>query len=581
VRNLRTAAGSHWQASANWVNIALEWLTRGKNMTDKKSRDTRSTDSGLDRREFLAATTGLAALTAGCTTAASSSNSSASAAPKTTAPFDSIRDWVAALDERGLLMRIPEIDQDNFEATGIVFRMNDYYGPYRSPGLLFEKVKMGGEWYDGPVLGNMQMHWHTDSIAFGLDTEPLEYYDGYREVKDLMKGMLAKNRGRYPEIAPNVLEREQAPCKEVTLEGDDVDLTKFAFMQTNPHDDGRYVNTASIFTSDPKMGANYGTYRCALRGPRKLAFNPEPNQTGYKMMMAAKERGEKTAPITLVLGQDPIVWMISGTKVALRFGPKPVDELAIAGGLRGKALDVVKSDTNDMLIPAHAELVIEGEVPLDETAMEPEGPFGEMFGYMGQAKDSNFVINVKRVTHRKNPWLMNAFTGMGRGMLTAPQDALYEVFLQRRIPNLVEFQTPQYAMGCVILSIDKKEAFDGIKAGESIAQSNPIAKVIIVVDTDVNMLDPIEVMAAIGARWQPDPASKIIPEAFGLFTDPSQVVYERTSKIVIDATKQWPEEGGQENFPKSNRQYLTDEAPQVWDIVDSKYGDMIKGWKRV
>ncbi len=544
------------------------------------SEHEKDANHGFDRRAFLAATTGLAALSSGCAaTGGSTAPRSTAAAP--TAPFDSIRDWVAALDAHGLLLRIPEIDQDNFEATGLVFRMNDYYGPYRSPGLFFEKVKMGGEWYDGPVLGNMQMHWHTDSIAFGLDTQPLEYYDSYREVKDLMKEMLAANKGRYPEIPPVVVDRAQAPCKEVTLEGDAIDLTKFAFMQTNPQDDGRYVNTASIFTSDPKMGANYGTYRCALRGPRKLGFNPEPNQTGYKMMMNAKERGEKTAPITLVLGQDPIVWMVSGTKVALRFGPKPVDELAIAGGLRGKALEVVKSDTNDMLIPAHAEFVIEGEVPLDDAAMEPEGPFGEMFGYMGEKKDTNFIINVKRVTHRRNPWLMNAFTGMGRGMLTAPQDALYEVFLKRRVPNLVEFTTPQYAMGVVIMSIDKQEPFEAIKAGESISKSNPIAKVIIVVDADVNILDPVDVMAAVGARWQPYPAAKIIEKAFGLFTDPSQVVYEETSKIVIDATRQMPEEGGQEEFPISNRQYLTDGAPEVWDIVDAKFGDMLKNWKRV
>jgi len=547
-------------------------------MSDNSSNKT----SSIDRRKFLAAASGLAALTAGTSTAsgaAAESGRNVSAAP--TPPYDSIRDWVAAMDANGLLIRIPKIDQDNYEATGLVFRMTDMYGPYRSPGLLFEKVKIDGKWIDGPLLGNMQMHWHTDSIAFGLDTEPMEYYDGYREVKKLMHEILAANKGRYPQIAPNVIERDQAPCKEVTLEGDDIDLTSFPFLKTNPHDDGRYVNTASIFTTDPKMGANFGTYRCALRGPRKLGFNPEPNQTGYKMMMAAKERGEKTAPITLVLGQDPIVWMISGTKVALRFGPKPVDELAIAGGFRGKPLDVVKSDTNDMLIPAHAEFIIEGEVPLDDASMEPEGPFGEMFGYMGAKKDTNFIINVKRVTHRKNPWLMNAFTGMGRGMLTAPMDALYEVFLKRNVPNIVEYTNPQWAMGTVVLSINKQEAGEGLKAGESIAKTNPIAKVVIVVDDDVNILDSNAVMAAIGARWQPHPASKILEKAPGLFTDPSQVIYGQTSKIVIDATRQTAEEGGQEVFPLSNREHLTEGAPQVWDLVDEKFGDLIKNWKRV
>jgi 4-hydroxy-3-polyprenylbenzoate decarboxylase len=539
----------------------------------------------LDRRMFIAAGTGIAALAASSSAIAGQDKSPAMVRKVTgntpVAPFDSIRDWVVALEDHGLLLRIPEVDQDNFEATGLFFRMTDLYGMYGSPGLMFERIKIDGQWVNGPVLANMQGHWNTDSIAFGIEPVPNQHYSNYRAVKAKMHEVLNSNNGRYPGIPPRILVREQAPCKEITLEGDAIDLTKFAFIQTNPNDDGRYINTASVFTTDPEMGTNYGTYRCALRGPRKLGFNPEPGQTGYKMMMAAKARGEKTAPVALVLGQDPIVWMISGSKVALRFGPKPVDELAIAGGFRGKALEVVSCDTNEMLIPAHCEMVIEGEVALDDAAMEPEGPFGEMFGYMGPRKDSNFVINVTRVTHRPNPWLMNAFTGMQRGMLTAPQDALYEVFLKSRIPNLVEFQTPQYCMGTVFMSIDKKEPGEALKAGRSIAKSNPIAKVIIVVDKDVNILDPIEVLAAVGARWQPYPAAEIIETAFGLFTDPSQVVYQQTSKIVIDATRQLTAEGGRDDFPKSNREHLNEQAPQVWSLVDTQYTKILADWEPV
>lgn len=542
-------------------------------------------DTQIDRRVFIAAGTGIAALAAGCTSMASQDKApaagSSSAGNSPVAPFDSIRDWVAALDAHGLLLRFPEIDQDNFEATGLFFRMTDRYGMYGSPGLLFDRVKIEGQWIEGPVLANMQGHWNTDSIALGLEPVPDQHYSNYRAAKALMHEVLNANKGLYPQIPPTVVAREQAPCKEITLEGDAIDLTKFAFLQTNPNDDGRYINTASVFTVDPDMGANYGTYRCALRGPRKLGFNPEPGQTGYKMMMAAKARGEKTAPVALVLGQDPIVWMISGTRVAMRFGDKPVDELAVAGGFRGKALEVVRCDTSDIMVPAHCEMVIEGEVLLDDASMEPEGPFGEMFGYMGARKDSNFVITVTRVTHRPKPWLMNAFTGMQRGMITAPQDALYEVFLKRTIPNIVEYQTPQYCMGIVFMSIDKKKAGEGLAAGRSIAKSNPIAKVVIVVDKDVNILDPIEVMAAVGARWQPFPASAVLEKSFGLFTDPSQVVHQQTSKIVIDATKQLPEEGGQAEFPKNNRQHLNEGAPGVWDMVDSKYEEIIADWKPV
>jgi 4-hydroxy-3-polyprenylbenzoate decarboxylase len=540
----------------------------------------------LDRRMFLAAGTGVAALATGCSSLAEQGQTPAAGRKPTgdvpTAPFDSIRDYMAAMEAHGLLMRFPKIDQDKYEATGLFYRATDLFGMYGTPAMIFEKIKINGKWVDGPVMANTQGHWNADSIAFGLEPEPREHYKNYRAVKTEMKKLLASNKGQYPQITPNELSRDAAPCKEVTLEGDEIDLTKFAFIQTNPADDGPYINSASIFTADPDMGPNYGTYRCALLGPRHLGFNPEPNQTGYKMMMAAKERGEKSAPITLVLGQDPIVWMISGSRIAPRFGPvKPVDELAIAGGLRGKALDVVKCDTNDMLIPAHCEMVIEGEVPLDDASMEPEGPFGEMFGYLGPKKDKNFVIKVNRVTHRQKPWLMNAFTGMQRGMLTAPMDALYEVFLKKRIPGLVEYQTPQYCMGIVFMSINKTKPGEGLKSGKSIARSNPIAKVVVVVDSDINILDPLEMLMAIGSRWQPYPAAEILDEAFGLMTDPSQVEYRKTSKIVIDATMQWPEEGGQDEFPLRNRTHLEQGEPDIWEIVDEKFGEQLRNWKEV
>ncbi len=551
-------------------------------MSDPKQPDN---EGQFDRRMFLAASTGIAALTAGCSSLAGQKQTPiAGRIPSgdvPTAPFDSIRDYIAALDAHGLLMRFPEIDQDQFEATGLFFKATDLFGMYGTPAMIFEKIKIDGKWIKGPVMANTQGHWNTDSIAFGLEPEPREHYKNYRAVKAEMKKMLAANNGSYPQIPPNVLVRDEAPCKEITLKGDEIDLTKFAFMQTNPADDGRYINTASVFTHDPEMGPNYGTYRCALRGPRHLGFNPEPNQTGYKMIMAAKERGEKTAKIALVLGQDPIVWMISGSRVAPRFGPKPVDELAVAGGFRGKAMDVVKCDTSDMLVPAHCEMVIEGEVPLDDASLEPEGPFGEMFGYLGPKKQANFVINVTRVTHRQDPWLMNAFTGMQRGMLTAPMDALYEEFLKKRIPGLVEYQTPQYCMGVIFMSIDKTEPGEGLKSGRAIAKTNPIAKVIVVVDKDINILDPIEMLMAIGSRWQPYPAAEILEEAFGLMTDPSQVEYQKTSKIVIDATMQIPGEGGQDEFPLRNRIHLEQGKPDIWEIVDRKFGEQLKNYKEV
>ncbi len=325
------------------------------------------------------------------------------------------------------------------------------------------------------------------------------------------------------------------------------------------------------------MGMNYGTYRCQLRGPRIIGVNPEPNQTGWKHLMAAKKRGEKSAKVALVLGQDPYVWVVSGSRVANRRRKGPIDELAIAGGLRGKGLEVVRCETSDMLVPAHAELVIEGEIPLDRPGL-PEGPFGEMCGYLGLKKKENFFMNVTTVTHRRDPWLLNVFTGATRGYVTGPTAVLFNTGFKRFIPQLIELHSPVHAPGLTYVRIKKTAAGQGLEAGKILASMIPIFKVVIVVDDDIDILDPTQVDNALITRWLPGTASHIYKEARGLPLDPSSKVRGKTSKIVIDATRQWPEEGGPDVYPELNRTLLERGAPDAMAQVDAKWGDLIKGY---
>ncbi|MBN8279406.1 MAG: UbiD family decarboxylase [Gammaproteobacteria bacterium] len=543
-------------------------------------------DSLISRRDILAAGSALATLSAtavatgGCAAAGDLGTGSArNPAEAPQAPFDSLRDYVAALDAHGLLLRIPEVDQDAWQATGLVFRANDKFTYFGVPALYFDKVKIGGKWVQGPLLGLLQANLHTDAIVFGQQVVPGDGPASYRNAKAWLADLLKKNKGSYPEIPPVAMARDKAPCKQVVLTGDAIDLTRYAFVQTNPVDGGRYVNTGSVFMNDPVMGGNFGTYRCQLKGPRLLGLNPEPGQTGWKMLNAARKRGEATAKVAIALGQDPVVWFISGTRVANRFGDKPVDELALAGGFRGKPVEVVKCETSDLMVPAHAEMIIEGEVPLQAKGM-PEGPFGEMFGYMGPYKEENFFLNVTAVTHRRDPWIINAFTGMQRGMVTSPQDALYDSFLKRAVPGLIEIYQPQDLMGVAFISIDKKAAGEGMKAGRIVAERNPIAKVVIVVDKDVDVMDRTQVLFAVGSRWQPSPAAEIFKDLMGIITDPSQPVQGRTSKIVIDATIQLPEEGGRKDFPATNRALLEKGAPAVFAEVDRQFGTTLAKWGR-
>jgi 4-hydroxy-3-polyprenylbenzoate decarboxylase len=564
-------------------------------MTDE-APDKVPAPQAASRREFLTRTgTSLAALSAlatGCsesappaaTTAAPATAPSAKPVPKPRpesapqAPFDSIRDYVAALEARGLLLRIPRIDQDEYETTALLFRATDRYGMFGAPALLFEKIKVDGQWMDGPVLANPQGNWDTDCILAGIEPVPDDRFATYRKAKAHWTQLLLDGGGSYPLIPPVEVVREQAPCKEVVLTGDEIDLFSFPFIKTNPGDAGRYLNTGSVFTTDEKLGDNFGTYRCEITGPRKLSINSEKNHVGYKTWLAARERGEKTAKVSIVVGQDPIVWLLSGAPVARRREEK-VDELAMAGGMRGKALEVVRSETNGMLIPAHCEMVVEGEIPLQDPLVT-EGPFGEMFGYLGPQKEAVFTMNVTKVTHRKKPWILNSYTGMHRGYITSPVESLYDELLRKMVPSLVEFHYPQNMMGVAFASINKTSPYQGIDAGRQIAERIPIVKVMVVVDSEMNILDPTEMWFTIGSRWQPFPASEIIPEARGIITDPSAPEAWKSSNIVIDATRQWPEEGGPAVYPERNRTLLEEGAPKAIVRVDAQYGAMLKDWGR-
>lgn len=538
----------------------------------------------FSRRGFLAAGAGIAAVAcdAGKMEAAKESvaNAEANAEQQKTdvpqAPFDTLREYVAALEAYGLVLRFDKVDQDAFEGTAIIYALIDKYGWYEAPAVMFENIKQDGVWMKGPVLVNHQGHWDTECITFGLEPVKGDAAQSYRNALAYTRDLLVD--GKFPEIPPVVVTNDKALCKQVIETGDDIDITKFAFIKSNPADGGRYVNTGSVFTSDPEMGVNYGTYRCQIRGPKVLGINPEPNQTGWKMLMAAKERGEKIARVSIALGQDPYVWLVSGSKVAPRIGKKMpvIDELAVAGGIRGKAIEVVKSETNDMLVPANCEMIIEGEVPLQEP-MLPEGPFGEMYGYLGLKKDENFWMNITAITYRKDPWIMNQFTGATRGYVTAPVTSLFNESFSKLIPGLIEINQPVDTTGLCFVRIRKTEPGQGLKVGKRLAAIVPLFKVTIVVDEDVDVLNWYEVGLAMGARYTPATATAIF-EGRGMPLDPSSGDRGKSSKLVIDATRQWPEEGGPEVYPELNRTLLEELAPDAMATAKEHWGETISGW---
>ncbi|MBT8442192.1 MAG: UbiD family decarboxylase [Gammaproteobacteria bacterium] len=486
-------------------------------------------------------------------------------------PFDSLRDYLASVESSGRLIRIGRMDQDRYEATGFAYRLVDEYGFDDAPPFIIDQVRIGGKWMTGPVIGNVFGGWDNEARAFGVSSQELaETSDAYRAAYERLAKLYEGHSG-WPRVAPIEVEAASAPCKQHRLVGDEVDLYVFPWLRTNPGDAGAYITAGTVFVEDPELGRNVATYRCQIKSRNRIGVNMETGQNAWSFLQKYKERGCESMPAAVVVGVDPITFAVGTSKMA-RLGE---DELEIAGGLLGKPVELVRCETSSVRVPATAEIVIEGEISASDT--EKEGPYGEVYGYMGLKKPSNYFMDVKAITYRESPLLVNAFAGITKLTMSLPQIVANNLGYRERIPNLIEYFRPIETIGVAILSIDKQNAGDGMAAGQVIADNDLFAKLIIVVDKDVDVRNKTQVFQAIGTRWQPHPASALIEKTKGFPLDPSAPTRWETSKMIVDATRQLPEEGGPENAPRISRELLEELSPETFELVNARWQEY---WKQ-
>jgi len=483
-----------------------------------------------------------------------------------TGPYDSLRDYMEAIEAHGNVIRIESIDQDAYELTGFMYKLMDKHGWFGAPAVIVENIKISGEWVKGPIVINQYGMGAHEAIAVGVPFDEIKDGEHVRNYKRALKHMM--DMGELSPVKTKEVDNENAPSKEVILKGDQINILDFPFIQTNPADNGRFINTGNLVTIDPEKGRNVGTYRMQIKGPRKIGISPEKGQDGWNFLMGMKERGEDVAHAAVVLGTDPIVFAMSSSKTA-RSGQ---DELEFAGGFKKRPIEVVKCEDSDILVPANVEMIIEGEIPLDD--LEPEGPFGEMYGYMGLPHSETFYMNIKTITHRSNPLFVNQFTGVTRGFVSTPGEAASMRGFAKFMPELTGFYIPIDYVGFLFLSIKKTKPFQGLELAEKF-NFLPLAKIVVVVDEDVDIHNADEVFQTVGARWQPHPGAKIVEDAPGFFLDPSAKIRGKSSRILIDATRQLPEENGPSPYPKLNRECLVEHVPNIFDLVDKKWRHLI------
>lgn len=479
-------------------------------------------------------------------------------------PFESLRDYLEEMDARGNLLRIPSLDQDRYQITALGYRLDDRFKA-SAPAFIVERTKLNGQWYETPVVGNLLNNYWTVALALGV-----------REIRDDRSAMYEAaveriashldEAGHWHTVPPVEVERSRAPCKEVVLHDTEVDLLKWPWIRNNPADGGQYISTGSAISVDPELGRNVGTHRMMIKGPRKVGLDLSTQSHCFRHVQRAAARGLRRMPVSVAIGTDPITWMMSCTRLAL-FGE---DEFALAGGFRGRPLELVRSETSEILVPAHAEFILEGFIPMEK---EWEGPYGEMLGYVGEKK-LTYSIEVHTITHRRNPIVYNVWPGIGGAYLTLPWEVGPFVRLKSIVPGLVKLHTPPEIPSICIACIDKSVPGQGIETGMAVLgyrETGFHKKMVIVVDKDVDPTDLDRVMHAVATRWQPDPASLIVKQSFHFLLDPSTQRNFLSSKIVVDATRQLPAEGGPKHFARDNRSALEQGAPRAFARVDARW----------
>ncbi len=341
----------------------------------------------------------------------------------------------------------------------------------------------------------------------------------------------------------------EGPAHQVVLEGEQADVRRFPCPVWTPgRDRAPYLVTAGVITRPRDGGpANLGTYRVEVQGPRQLGLSFGSERQHGAMHLRSWEEHDEPMPVALVLGAAPAVSFAAGAKV--RYG---VDELGIAGGLVGRPIPVLTARTVDLAVPAHAEIIIEGLVRPRHRG--PEGPFGECLGYM-EAAATAAVIDVQCITHREDPVVHGLVqqlppTEGHRLMALGLLGSLWHYLRDRmRIEGLVDLGIVPGAAGVSMIAVavrqgDRRSATLVLKAMKQMSWGQ---KLVVVVDDDIDVRDPIAVNWALSSRAdlgrdveiQPDvPLFQRDPAAHAAAAEAEVKAADgfRGSKMLIDAT---------------------------------------------
>ena len=481
--------------------------------------------------------------------------------------YRDLRDFIAQLEQRGLLKRIRTEIDPHLEMTEICDRVLRAAGP----AILFENPRGS----DIPVLANL--FGTPERVAMGMGEDSVE---ALREVGRLLamlkepdppKGMKdAWNKlpifRKVLDMAPK--EIKNAPCQQHVLEGEQVDLARIPVQTCWPGDAGPLITWGLVITRGPlKPRQNLGIYRMQVIGRNRVIMRWLAHRGGaldFREFQQAHP-GEPF-PVSVALGADPATILGAVTPV-----PDTLSEYAFAGLLRGSRTEVAKSLGNALQVPAAAEFVLEGHIHPDD--MAPEGPYGDHTGYYNEV-ESFPVFTIERITHREDPIYHSTYTGRPPDEPAILGVALNEVFvplLKKQFPEITDFYLPPEGCSYRMAVVSMKKQYPGhakrVMFGVwSFLRQFMYTKFVIVTDDDVNVRDWNDVIWAMTTRMDPARDTTIVENTPIDYLDFASPVSGLGGKIGFDATNKMPGETTREwGRPISMDAAVKQRIDELWD----------------
>jgi len=422
-----------------------------------------------------------------------------------------LRGFIQILENRGQLRRITaEVDPD-LEIAEIANRLLQAGGP----ALLFENVK--GSAF--PVAVNLMGT--VERICWAMNmNHPLELEDLGKKLSLLQQPKPPKKISQaidFGKVLFDVLKAKPGhsffpPCQQIVIEEKDLDLTQIPMIRPYAGDAGKIITLGLVITKDCETGTpNVGVYRLQLQSSNTMTVHWLSVRGGARHLRKAAEQGKKLE-IAIALGVDPLIIMAAATPI-----PVDLSEWLFAGLYGGSGVTLAKCKTLNLEVPADAEFILEGNITPGE--MLPDGPFGDHMGYYGGVEDSP-LIRFHCLTHRQNPLYLTTFSGRPpkeEAMMAIALNRIYTPILRQQVSEITDFFLPMEALSykAAIISIDKAYPGQAKRAALAFWSALPqftYTKFVIVVDKDINIRDPRQVVWAISSKVDPVRDVFILPE---------------------------------------------------------------------